>query len=81
MKDFTINGGIPVTLVSNMLIFRDSEKSFKVDGDLLESITNYDFNVNRSNRRDRKMIYEFAKEMNFNFKQKGKKKLIEINLL
>ena len=73
MNDFMINGGIPVALVSNMLIFRDSKKSFKLDGDLLESITNYDFNVDHSNQQDRKMIYEFAKEMNFNIKQKGNK--------
>ena len=73
MNDFMINGGIPVTLVSNMLIFRDSNKSFKLDGDLLGSITNYDCNVDHSNQQDRKMIYEFAKEMNFNIKRKGNK--------
>ena len=73
MNDFMINGGIPVTLVSNMLIFRDSIKSFKLDGDLLEPKTNYDFNVDHSNQQDRKMIYEFAKEMIFNIKQKGNK--------
>ena len=73
MNDFMINGGIPVTLVSNMLIFRDSNKSFKIDGDLLETITNYDFNVDHSNQQDRKMIYEFAKELKINIKQKGNK--------
>ena len=73
MNDFMINGGIPVTLVSNMLIFRGSNKSFKLDGDLLESITIYDFNVDHSNQQDRKMIYEFAKEMNFNIRQKRNK--------
>ena len=36
MKDFLINEGIPVTLFSNMLLFGDSSKSFKLDGDLLE---------------------------------------------
>ena len=56
-----------------MLTFRDSNKVFKLDGDLLESITNYDFNVDHSNQQDRKLIYEFAKEMNFNIKQKGNK--------
>ena len=80
MNDFLINGGIPVILVSNMLIFKDSNKSFKLDGDLLETMTNYDFNVDHSNQQDRKLIYEFAKEMNFNIRQKGKK-AIEINLL
>ena len=83
MNDFLINGGIPVTLFSNMIIFRDTNKSFKLfklEGDLFEAITNYDFNVDHSNQQDRKFIYEFAKEMNFNIKEKGKK-AIEINLL
>ena len=43
--DFLIHGNIPVTLYSNMLTFRDSNKSFKLDGDLLETMTNYNFNV------------------------------------
>ena len=74
MNDFLINKGIPVTLVNNnILIFRDSNKSFKLDGDLLETITDYDFNVDHSNQQDRKLIYEFAKEMNFNIREKGKK--------
>ena len=73
MNDFKINKGIPVTLVSNLLIFRDSNKSFKLEGDLLEAITNYDFNVDHSNQQDRKLIYEFAKEMNFNIREKGNK--------
>ena len=74
MKDFLINDGIPVTLFSNMLTFRDSNKFFKLAGDLLETITNYDFNVSHSNPKDQKLIYEFAKEMNFNIKQKGRKR-------
>ena len=73
MNDFSINEGIPVTLVSNTLIFRDSNKSFKLEGDLLETMTNYDFNVDHSNQQDRKLIYEFVKEMNFNIRQKGNK--------
>ena len=73
MNDFLINAGIPVTLFSNMLIFRDSNKSFKLDADLLETKTNYDFNVSHSNPKDKKLIYEFAKEMNFNIKEKGRK--------
>ena len=79
INDFKLNKGIPVTLVSSLLIFRDSNKSFKLEGDVLEAITNYDFNVDHSNQQDRKLIYEFAKEMNFNIKEKGKK-VIGINL-
>ena len=36
-------------------------------------MTNYHFNLDHSNQRDRKLIYEFAKEMNFNIEQKGNK--------
>ena len=39
----------------------------------LETMTHYDFNVSHSNPKDQKLIYEFGKEMNFNFKQKGRK--------
>ena len=44
-----------------MLNFRDSNKSFKLDEDLLETMTNYDFKVRHSNPKDQKLIYEFAK--------------------
>ena len=73
MKVFLINEGIPVTLFSNMITFRDSKKSFKLDGDLLETMTKYNFNVGHANRQDQKLISEFGKEMNFNFKQKRRK--------
>ena len=49
MNDFLMNEGIPVTLYSNMLTFRDSYKSFKLDGDHLERMTKHDFNVSHSN--------------------------------
>ena len=49
MNDFLINGGIPVSLCSNTLTFRDGKNFFKLDGDLLETITIYDFNVIHSN--------------------------------
>ena len=73
MNDFLINYGIPVTLFSNMLIFRDTNKSFKLDGDLSEIMTNYDFNVSYSNPKDQKLFYELAKEKTFIIRQKGRK--------
>ena len=73
MIDFLMNGGVPISLYSNMLTFRDSNKSFKLDGDLLETITDYDFNVNHANPQDQNLIYEFGKEMKFDIKQKGRK--------
>ena len=39
MNYFLMNGGIPVVLYSNMLTFRDNNKSLKLDGDLLETMT------------------------------------------
>ena len=73
MNDFLINEGIPVTLFSNMLLFRDLNKSFQLDGDLLETMTYYDFNVSHFDPKDQKLIYEFGKEMIFNIRQKGRK--------
>ena len=73
MNDFLTNGGIPVSLYSNMSTFRDSNKSFKLDGDLLETMTNYDFNVNHAEPQNQKLIYEFGKEMKFDIKQKARK--------
>ena len=73
VKDFLINGGIQITLYSNMLTFRDSIKSFNLDGDLLETLTNYDFNVSHSNAKDQKLIYEYGIKTNFDFRQKGRK--------
>ena len=52
MNGFLRNTSIPVTLYSNMLIFRDSNISFKLDGYVLKTMTNYDFNVDHSNPHD-----------------------------
>ena len=72
MNDFLIHGNIPVTIFSNMITFRDSNKTFKLEGDLLKVITNYKFNVDQSNQQDRIIIYEFAKEMNYDTKSTGR---------
>ena len=73
MNDFLINGGIPVTLFSSMLTFRDNIKSFKLDGNLLEAMTTYDFNVSHSEAKHQKLSFGFGKEINFNIEQKGRK--------
>ena len=72
MNDFLIHRGIPVTLFSNMTTFRDSNQSFKLEGDLLKLITDYQFNANHSSPQDKKLIYEFAKEMNYDTKSIGR---------
>ena len=70
VKIFLINENIPVTLHSNILTYRDSNKSFILDGDLLRTMINYKLNVDHSNTQDRKTIYGFGNERNFDIKQK-----------
>ena len=72
MNDFLIHGTIPVTIFSNMIVFRDSNKSFRLEGDLLKVITNHKFNVDHSSSQDKKLIYQFAKEMNYDIKSTGR---------
>ena len=72
MNDFLIHGTVPVTIFSNMITFRDSNKSFRLEGDLLKVITNYKFNADHSSPQDKKLIYEFAKEMNYDTKSTGR---------
>ena len=71
-NDFLINEKVPVTIFSNMLTFRDTKKVFKMEGDLYKVITDYKFNVDHSNQQDRKIIYEFGKEMKYKLKNKGR---------
>ena len=72
MNDFLLHGNIPVTLFSNMIIFRDSNKTFRLEGDLLKLITNYKFNAEHSSPQDKKLIYEFVKETNYDTKSTGR---------
>ena len=55
MNDFLIHRSIPVTLFSNMITFRDSNKTFKLEGDLLKLITIYKFNADHSSPQDKKI--------------------------
>ena len=72
MNDFLIVTNVPVTQYSNIFYFRDNNRSFKLDGDLSKTKTNYKLNVHHSNTQDRKIIFEFGKEMRFDIKQKGR---------
>ena len=64
---------IPITFYGNMLTFRDTKKQFELTGDLLEMITNKDYNVDHASLADKKLMYDFAKEMHFDMKAVGKK--------
>ena len=73
VNDLLMKNKIPITLYGNMLTFRDTNKQFKLTGDLLEMITNKDYNVDHASLEDKKLMYDFAKEMHFDQKAIGKK--------
>ena len=73
VNDLKIHNSIPITLYGNMLTFRDTNKQFELTGDLLEMTTNKDYNVDLASLTDKKLMYDFAKEMNFDSKAVGKK--------
>ena len=72
LNNFLIHGTIPVTIFSNMITFRDRNKTFRLEGDLLKVITNYKFNVDHSSPQGKKLIYEFAKEMKYDINSTGR---------
>ena len=74
VNDLKINKTIPITLYGNMLTFRDTnKKQFELKGGLLEMITNSKFNVDLASLSDKKLLYDFAKEMHFDLKASGNK--------
>ena len=64
---------IPITLYGNTLKFCDTGKEFDLTGDLLEMITNSKYNVDHASLADKKLMYDFAKEMHFDLKAVGNK--------
>ena len=73
VNDLKINNSIPITLHNNLLTFRDTNKQFELKGDLLKMITNTKYNVNLASLADKKLMYDFAKEMHFDTKAQGRK--------
>ena len=73
VNDLKINNSIPITLHNNLLSFRDTNKQFELKGDLLKMITNDKYNVNHASLADKKLMYDFAKEMHFDKNRVGNK--------
>ena len=73
VNDLLMENKIPITLYGNMLTFRDTNKQFELKGDLLEMITNKDYNVDHASLSDKKLMYDFVKEMHFDTKAQGRK--------
>ena len=81
VNDFLMKNKIPTIFYGNMLTFRDTNKQFELKGHLLEMITNTKYNVNLASLADKKLLYDFAKEMHFYPKKIYVKNLLEIKLL
>ena len=72
-NDLLIHNTIPITLYNNLLTFRDTGKKFELKGDLLKMITNKNYNVDLASLADKKLMYDFAKEMIFDMRAQGNK--------
>ena len=64
---------IPVILYDNLLTFCDTGKIFQMEGDLLNMITNKNYNTDHASLSDKKLMYDFAKEKYFVEKALGSK--------
>ena len=73
VNELLIRNTIPITLLGNLLTFRDTNKVFEVKGDLLKMNTNKNYNVDLASLADKKLMYDFAKEMHFDTKAQGNK--------
>ena len=73
VNDLLMKNKILITLYGNMLTFRDTNKQFELTGDLLEMITNKDYNVDHASLAVKKLMFDFAREMHFDMKPLGKK--------
>ena len=81
VNDLLMKNKIPITLYGNMLTFRDTNKQFELTGDLLEMITNKNYNVDHASLADKKLMYDFGKEMHFDMKAVGKKSTRDKSLI
>ena len=73
LLDLLIHGTIPVTFYNNLIAFRDTNRQFEMQGDLLKMITKKNYNVDCANFSDKKPMYDFARELNFDVKAMGNK--------
>ena len=73
VNDLKINNSIPITLHNNLLTFRGTNKQFELKEDLSKMITNKNYNVDLASLAEKKLMYDFAKEMHFDERRVGNK--------
>ena len=81
VNDLLIHNTTPVTLYDNLLTLRDTGKVFELQGDLLKLITNKKYSVDIASLWDKKILYDFAKEVNFDEKSSGNKSTRDNSLI
>ena len=81
VNDLLINKTLPITLYNNTFTFRDTGKEFELKGDLLKMINNSKFNVDLASLSDKKLMYDFAKEMHFDERNVGNKSIRDRKLI
>ena len=79
--DLLIHNSKLITLHDNLLTFRDTRKEFELNGDLLQLITNKNYNVDLASLVDKKLMFDFAKEMFFDVKVTGNKSTRDCTLV
>ena len=64
-----------------MLSFRDTGRELELKGDLLTMITIKNYSVDHASLSEKKFMYDFAKEKNFDLKAQGYKSTRDRTLL
>ena len=73
VSDLLKHNTTPITLYNHLLTIRDTGKEFELKGDLLKMITTKHYIVDLASLSDRKLKYDFAKEMFFDITATGDK--------
>ena len=73
VNSLLIENSIPINLHDNLLTFRDTGKVFELKGELLKMIVNKNYNVGLASSADKRLLYDFAKEMHFDITGIGNK--------
>ena len=68
VNDLLIHNTFTSTLHDILLTYRDTGKVFELEIDLLKMITNKNYNADLASLADKKLIFDFAKEMHFDSK-------------